>query len=308
MSNQVFNPILENSQYQNGRFPKIPIIEPGTEVIMYNSITGGVLSLSQKENLKPRDISKGKYDRKIVVDMRMKTISIAKEVQSKNMGADFSLEIKARAQVKDAVLAWKNGCQDISLMLWEELEDEIRRCAQYYEIREVLGVQNSLRNLARDIYLDNIGIQISGIDFRVNLEERYREIFRTESYERERSSSAQKIEQFYMDGSAAVFADVVSGKITPAEARERAKRNELADFKEAIERGREQMKFIEEIREKDLLDNHEARERVREVLRELTNKNNEQYSPHDMIIQTGIEVQNEEKENDLIYRPFDEEE
>ena len=267
---QTFNPILEDSKYQNSFFPIIPVPSPGTEVILYASISGKKILITQTAKLKPKDIYKGKYDRKIVVDMRAQTVSFREKYGSKNIGVYFIVEVKAAVKVTEADIVWESGIHDVAASLEQEITSKIGDIACNYEISNVMLFQRHLKQQMGTLYLIGTGITIQGINYSVEIEEKYNQLFRQEYYEEQLSKSASEIQKMYENGAVAVFAEVAAQKISPEEAYERVQKSLSSNFDERMRQLREATQFLNELREKDFVNKEQITIQIEQILGSLS--------------------------------------
>lgn len=304
---QTFDPILEESSYQNKYFAIIPVPEPGTEVILYASKSGNEILISQKPGIKPRDIYKGKYDRKIIVDMHMHEVSFGGRYDSKHVGVYFIINVEAAVKVAEADVVWKSGIHDVAGSLQKEMEDGIRDAACQYEISEKVVFQRDLKQLLGNVYLVGTGLQISGISYTVSIDEKYSEILEKGYYESQRSKAAEEMHKMYKDSAVAIFAEAAEGKISPSEAYELVQNSLSSNFDERMRQLREATKFVDELRTKEFVNNEQITMQMERILGGLLIADGSigEGGASDKRISDIKSGQKEAENDEVLYKPFD---
>lgn len=266
---KTYDPILEEGNYINKFFAEIPVPKSGTEIILYATSTGKKLFITKEPGIKPKDIHKGKYDRKIVIDMHSKPVSFREEYQSRDAGVNFNIEVNASVKVTEADVVWENDIHDVAQILEREMSPKISDAAAMYSLDDVRVLQQDLRNILGDFFLADMGISIQGISYIVKLEEAHEQLLKIRSYERNRSKTAREISDMYQDDIVAVFADVADGSITPEEASERARKSLSSNFDERMRQLRAVRDYVEESRNKDLANHEQVLEQMDNLLKSL---------------------------------------
>ena len=300
--NQTFNPIIEECQFQNKFYSRIPVPAAGTEVILYGSANRKKLMITQVPGIKTIDILRGKYDKKIVVDMRPRTISFEGNYQSKNIGVDFIVSVKATVEVQDADIAWESGIRDVAMCLQQEMDADIADVACKYELSEKGNFQQHLKQELGKFYLIGTGILIREVSYSVKLDEKYSKLYQQEYYETQRSKVAEVIQKKYKNGVVAAFAEVASGQISPEEAQRRAQKSISSDFDERMRQLREATIFIRELRESDFVNQQQISVSMEQILGSLMISDGKCIGKADTAKETDDRIQ-EGQEN--IYQPFD---
>lgn len=304
MITKTFHPIMEESNYENKRFAFIPAPEPGTEVILYASCSGKKLLISETPHIRPREIYKDKYDKKIIVDMHQYRVGFGNEYQSKDIGAGFIIEVEAIVNVTEADTVWRSGIYDVAQALEDEMDVKLRNIALQYDIEDIRALQQDLKPYMGEMYLVGTGITIQGIHYVVKLEKKQEELLRNKSYEKRRARTAGEIKGMYEDEVVAIFAEVADGAITPAEAMKQAKAGLSADFDERMRQIRVMTQYVEEIRSNDLAGGEQIADQMMQILGALP-FSKQQNEREVLNIERTRDSREKIEQHSDIYKPFD---
>lgn len=295
-----FDPIIESTNYVNKFFAEIPVPRAGTEIMLYASSSGKKLFITKTPGIRPRDIYKGKYDRKIVIDMRENVVSFRREYQSRDAGVNFDIEVKASVRVTDAELVWESDIHNVAQSLEREMNPRIMDEALLYGADDVSALRQDLRNSVGEMFLMGTGISVHGINYIVKLEEAHEKILKNKYLEASRSKAAKEISEMYSDEIVAVFAGVADGTLNPEEASRRARKSLSANFDERMRQMHKIMDFIEEARGRDLANKDQILDQMDRLMKSL--------SVVGLPEQSRIEANktDEKREQSKYYEPIDE--
>lgn len=263
MVKQTFDPILESGNYINKLFSKIPVPKTGMEIILFATSSGKKLFISKDPDIGPKKIYKGKYDKKIVVDVRAQTVSFCGMFQSKDIGVEFEIEVNASVKVTEPDIVWEMDVHDVAQILEREMNPKISNVASMYSCDDVRILQQDLGNAIGELFLTDIGISIQGISYIVKLEKAHEELIKKTSYERQRARAGKEISEIYENNNIlSVFAEVADGSLGLEEAMRLARKNLSSDFDERMRQIREVRKFVEETRNSNLADHDQLMEQM----------------------------------------------
>lgn len=265
-----FDPIIQSTNYINKLFPEIPVPKAGTEILLYASSSNKKLLLTQTPGIKPKDIRKGKYDRKIVIDVRETSVSFRREYQSRDIGVNFDIEVKASVKVTEPDLVWENDIHNVAQALEREMNPRIMKEVVLYGVDDVADLRRDLGIRIGSQFLEGTGISIREISYIVKLEEAHERIMKNKFLEEKRSRAAREISEMYRDEIVAVFAGVADGTMNPEEAARRARKSLSSNFDERMRQLREVMSFIEDARGKDLANKEQVMTQMDKLMQNLS--------------------------------------
>lgn len=240
---KTFNPVINECDYKNELFVKIPVPSVG-EVILLSG-ENGLLEIDPKNynNISTRQIRAGKYNRQIRIDATAHEISFSFSVTSANNVNTFNFDVSAMCRVENAATIYRTGNRDICTLIKPTIENQIKNIAMDYQPSEI----SQLKNILRDPCSNNItayeGIEISSINVEVDIDEKYKkhletslEIQNNTRIREEEIKASQRLAQIGIDETTAAYVDVVTDKSTLSDARNTLKQIDNADFDEKIRR------------------------------------------------------------------------
>ncbi len=255
--------ILNDSVYQNGFFPQIPNFRKrGSAFILTGGTTDDIIV---DEHTTAKQIRQGKYTRLVEIATLPYTKEITLNSSSKETAYSFDVYVKAVIQVKNPILLYGNKNLDVDAYFNNLLSLDVRKITRRYSILDFDGLDaeltEKLSSCSNTDESTGFGYQISAVDATPGKDaQRYVYKQSTQQLDMELKNKARMQLDFLAKSyEEAIKTEIVEGKLTEAEAIIKIKEYENSNFDD-------QMKRLEELREKGFLTDSEAKSLVTPAL------------------------------------------
>ena len=240
---KTFNPVINECDYKNELFIKIPVPSVGEVTLL--SGENGLLEINPENynRISTRQIRVGKYNRQIRMDATAHEISFSFNGISANNVNTFNFIVSAMCKIENAAIIYKTKSRDICALIRPSLENKIKNIALEYQPNDI----SALRGVLNDPFHNNIasydGIEILSINIEVDVDEEYKRhlkdslnIDKNSELRKKEIELSQDLAQRGIDETTAIYADVVTGKISLSDAANMLKQINNASFDENFRR------------------------------------------------------------------------
>lgn len=255
--------IVKEEAYENGFFPKVPNAgKRGAAFILSGGCNNDIVV---NERTTSKQIRQGKYTQLIEVS----TVPYLKEIRfhspSRETHYFFDVYVKAVIQVNDPLVFYENKNIDVDAYFENLFSLDVRKITRSYSILDFEGMDEELTNKLSSYNTvdESTGFkyQISAVDATPgeNAQE-YVQKYGKQMLDAEIKKKARKLADIYTCSfEDAVKTEVAEGKLTELEAIRKIQEYNNLNFEEQIRR-------LDEMREKDLITGSEARKLAIPVL------------------------------------------
>lgn len=257
--------IIEDAEYKNGLFPKIPDVKKQGSVFILTD--GSNNDIVVNEHTTVRDIRSGKYKRIVEISKLKHTKEIIIQSPSRESYFLFEIRVKFVVQVINPLIFCENRNLNIDTHFKNLFASEIRKITQQYTILECVEINEELNQrltIHNDINNEILGLYYEVLDIDAAptgdawdyVEQSGRRVLDSEVKQKTRNL----IEKYSKDYEVALMTEVADGKITEAEAIEKIDRYKREKYEESQKVFKDSIETLNSLRENDYLSTQEARE------------------------------------------------
>lgn len=266
--------IIKEEAYENGFFPKVPRTgKRGSAFILSGGCADDIIV---SEYTTSKQIRQGKYTQLIEVSMLPYIKEIRFHAPSKETHYSFDVYVKAVIQVDNPITFYENRNIDVDAYFENLFSLDVKKITRCYSILDYQGMDDDLTTkLSSYNTIDEstgFRYQISAVDATpgTNAQE-YVQKYGKQKLDAELKRSARALANSFTDSfEEAIRTEVAEGKLSEVDAILKIKEYKNSDFEEKI-------KHLDELREKGLLTDKEARNFVAPALEEIGTKTHTGY-------------------------------
>lgn len=152
--------IISSSEFKNGFFPKIPKETKGKAVLLSSEKTGNLIRVTSK--VTPREVSIGKYDEKIILDMTEKTMELNFTIPSRELAYSFDVKLNVAVSIIDPLEFYERNIDNIEGNIQNELKSVIKNSVKKYSVLKYDGIDDFVIDELKN---NNFNIQFISIRF-----------------------------------------------------------------------------------------------------------------------------------------------
>ena len=268
MIKETFNPIIREETYQTSFFPKIPVPDVNSVILL---IAGDdirhALCIRTGNNVKPAALKKSKYDRLVEIDMRSHRVEIEMSLLSKDHVDYFNLHIRMSAMITEPQIFLEEKFTDVATRLENELKPTFQVLADCYEMEDIDNFKEAARNELSHFTLTKCGITLSNCDVNITVDDSYsaylrqqKEIQRRTQLEQDKAKSAEIIADYYRKSDAVAFSGVADGKYSSEEAYLKLLDYKYKEFQTNLESTNKIIDMVEGMKNKGMISEAKADE------------------------------------------------
>lgn len=248
--------IIKEEAYQRSFFPTLPKFNKRGSAFLF---TGGSNNdIIVNEHTTPKEVRQGRYTKLVEIS----TLPYLKEIRfhspSKESAYSFDVYVKAVIQVIDPILFYQNKNIDVDAYFDNLFSLDVRKITKGYSILDYDGMDDALtQKLSSYNTIDEttgFSYQISVVDATPGEKARqYVDQYSKQLLDAGLKNNARKLAATYSTVfEDAVMTEVAEGKLTESEAILQIEEYKAMNFENQVKR-------LEELREKDLITNKEAK-------------------------------------------------
>lgn len=132
--------IISSSEFKSGFFPKVPAVTKGKAVLLKSNITGGLIHVTDK--VTPREVSTGKYDEIILIDLTEKKIEVNYLLPSKEIAYNFDVKITIGIKIINPLEFYEENIDDMEYYINSELKPTLKKSSQYFSVMDYNGIDD----------------------------------------------------------------------------------------------------------------------------------------------------------------------
>lgn len=258
--------IISVAEYKNGLFPQIPNLKKrGSAFILTNGLYDDI---KVDEHTTAKEIRQGKYSQLVEISTLPYTKELRFNSQSKEIAYSFDVYVKAVIQVYNPITFYENRNLDVDSYFDNLFSLDVRKITQKYSILDYTGMDDELTQKLSSYNSidDTIGFsyRISVVDAVPGTKaqeyvEKYGKQQLDASLREKTKEFAKSLTTVYEE---AIMEDVIDGKLSQSEAILKIEEYKQLSYDN-------QMKCLEELREKGFITNSEVRDYVVPVLEKI---------------------------------------
>lgn len=248
--------IIKEEAYQRNYFRPLPKFDKRGSAFLF---TGGSSNdIIVNENTTTKEVRKGRYTKLVEIS----TLPYLKEIRfhspSKESAYSFDVYVKAVIQVVDPILFYQNKNIDVDAYFDNLFSLDVRKVTKGYSILDYDGMDDTL---TQKLSSYNTIDETTGFNYRISVVDatpgekarQYVDQYSKQLLDAGLKNNARKLSSTYSTiYEDAVMTEVAEGKLTESDAILKIEEYKTMNFENQVKR-------LEELREKDLITNKEAK-------------------------------------------------
>ncbi len=240
-----FNPIIEQKGYDMGKLRRFPIIPNPVKdqmIILYNNVTGAVITADESHIPLPNEIRRKSPNNQVLISLQSKHVSIDMNIRASNYASFFRIHVSANVRITNGTLLFEqyrsnlnNLGVDIGNAIANECFEEVRKIGRKFAPKDYAALEEELDArmptlMSQHSYDIFSSLEIINMRFHVNLTDEHEDILHKATYATyqndaqkaiwmSEAANMQMLTQLMNSGSDAdVWLEVAQGKLSPTEA------------------------------------------------------------------------------------------